>query len=210
MSLTWNWIRSLDIWWVLSLPLSCLQCAISHNCCESYLKLNVLLDIWCASSVASFMIKVAADCYCYQLGTITSLLMDDLDQNPWVFQINNTLLRSGQVSATRLPIPMGHNLCHGSLMGIKSIYNFYFFMSDKYNKLILDNEKCPTILDLWNLAPNIWIISDSGMKPGIWDQEWRTVAAHVDSSERLWWSSVTTSPPLKKPHLTSVDAAEKT
>ena len=45
-----------------------------------------------------------------EIGTITSLLMDDLDPNPWVFQTKNTILRSGQVSATGLPIPVGHNL----------------------------------------------------------------------------------------------------
>ena len=44
------------------------------------------------------------------LGTITSLLMDDPDLNPQVFQTNNSILRSGRVSATGLPIPVGHNL----------------------------------------------------------------------------------------------------
>jgi hypothetical protein len=35
------------------------------------------------------------------------------------------------------------------------------------------------------------------------------VAARVDSSERLWRSFVTTSPPLEKARSTSVEAAEK-
>jgi hypothetical protein len=70
------------------------------------------------------------------IGTITSLLMDDPDLNPQVFQTNNSILRSGRVSATGLPIPVGHNLwVTGHLWVFKPVYLF-IFMSDKHNKLI--------------------------------------------------------------------------
>ena len=64
------------------------------------------------------------------VGTITSLLTDDPDPNPRVFQTNNSILRSGRVSATGLPIPVGHNLW---VTGHSRVFKpvFIFFTSDK-------------------------------------------------------------------------------
>ena len=62
-------------------------------------------------------------------------------------------------------------------------------------------------LSFLDLSANALIMSPSGIKSPIEPQEWRMVAARVDSSERLWRNFVTVSPPFEKAHLTSVDAA---
>jgi hypothetical protein len=65
-----------------------------------------------------------------KLGTITSLLMDDPDPNAQVFQTNNSILRSGWVPATGLPIPVGHNLW---VMGHSWVFQPVFIFSCQIN-----------------------------------------------------------------------------
>jgi hypothetical protein len=82
-----------------------------------------------------------------------SLLTDDPDSNPWVFQTNNTLLRSRQVSATGLPIPVGHNLWVTSHLQVFKALTVFIFLCqiniiNKSLTMTTCSEEHLTVLDL--------------------------------------------------------------
>lgn len=61
-----------------------------------------------------------------------------------------------------------------------------------------------------HLSLKTWMISPSGMSPGILLHPWRTVDARVESSDSLCRSLLTVSPPREKPRSTSHEDARCT
>ena len=142
------------------------------------------------------------------LGTVTSLPMSDSDLNPQVFETLNLIPRSRRVSATRWPgsvgqVPGTHkSYTHGT----STQYLWVILFTLHYSMIstsALDHARVSPSFGLLFLFCNTSTISSFGIKPAIRDHKWRTVAARVDLSERLWRSFVTVSPSRENPHSTS-------
>lgn len=60
-----------------------------------------------------------------------------------------------------------------------------------------------------DLSLKVWMMSASGIRPGILLQEFKSVAARVDSSDRLCRRLLTVRPPCEKARSTSQEDANK-